>query len=117
MKPEKSAIGPGYLKDLESSYNSKSLSRRSPEPFFPKAKLVNYFHQKANSTKYVPGVGSYKDSEKAYTSNAIWHKSRVPFISTYKFTRFTESSAKEKQWIPGPGSYSVTPYSKEKSKD
>jgi hypothetical protein len=111
---EKSSVGPGYLKDLESSFNSKSLRKKTPDPAFSKSKLVSYFQERANSRKYVPGVGAYKDKDKAYNSSIVCHKERVPYISKYNFTRFTEAVSKGKQWVPGPGSYDVIPYSKEK---
>ena len=93
-----------------------ALRKKTPDPVFAKAKIPSVFHQKAQSTKYVPGVGTYKDSERAYTSNIILHKERVPYISKYQYTRFTEKVSKDKQWVPGPGSYEVVPYSSKKDK-
>ena len=77
---EKVATGPGYLKDLEDSFNKKSLSKKMPEYLFPKAKIVRKSEEIANYTKFVPGVGHYKDKEKAYTSFIIARKERIPFI-------------------------------------
>ena len=112
----KSDVGPGYLKDLEASYNKNSLRKKTPDPAFSKAKIVSYFHERAQSNKFVPGVGNYKETERAYTSNIILHKERVPFISKYQYTRFTEAVSKAKQWVPGPGSYEVVPYAKKDKK-
>jgi hypothetical protein len=109
-------VGPGYLKNLETSFNKSSLRVKTPMPVFAKAKIPSFFHQKAQSTKFVPGVGEYKDSDRAYKNNIIIHKERVPYISKYKFTRFTESASKSKSWVPGPGSYDVVPYSKKEKK-
>lgn len=102
------------MKDLEASYEKSALRRKTPDPSFAKAKNVSFFHQRAQSNKFVPGVGTYKDSERAYTSNIILHKERVPYISKYKYTRFTEAVSKAKEWVPGPGSYEVVPYAKKK---
>ena len=112
-KPEeKGVVGPGYLKDLEGSFNKKSLSKKLPEYQFAKAKIIRKAEEIANSNKFVPGVGHYKDKEKAYTSFIIAHKERVPFISKSKDTRFTESYSLSKTWVPGPGSYELSPIPK-----
>lgn len=111
-KEERSSVGPGYLKDLESSFNKSALRKKTPEPSFSKAKTESVFYQKAKSSRYIPGVGTYKEKERAYTSNVVGKRGRVPYISKYKFTRFTEAVSKEKQWVPGPGSYEVVPYAK-----
>ena len=109
-------MGPGYLKDLEKSFDKSSLRVKTPNPVFAKAKIPSVFHQRAQSNKFVPGVGQYKDSERAYTNSIILHKERVPYISKYKYTRFTEAVSKDKQWVPGPGAYDIIPYSKKTEK-
>lgn len=116
VKVEKEIVGPGYLKDLEASYNLKSLRKKTPDPAQSKQKRDSYFHVRAQSTRYVPGVGAYKDTDRAFHNHIVWHKDRTPHISKYNFTRFTESVAKDKQWVPGPGSYNIIPYSKNPDK-
>lgn len=106
---EKGTVGPGYLKELEASFNKKSLSKKMPEYLFAKAKIVRKSEEIANSHSFVPGVGHYKDKEKAYTSFIIAHKERVPFISKSKDRRCTESFTLSKNWVPGPGSYELSP--------
>ena len=116
IKLEKGAVGPGYLQNLEKNYESKSLRKKTPDPAISKQKRESYFHQRAQSTRHVPGVGNYKETDRAFHNHIVWHKDRTPHISKYKFTRFTESAAKDKQWVPGPGAYNVVPYSKSDKK-
>jgi hypothetical protein len=111
---DKSIVGPGYLKELEDSFNKRALSKKLPEYKFAKAKIVRKVEEITNANKFVPGVGFYKDIDKAYTSNIVTRKDRVPFISKSKDKRFTETFSLSKSWIPGPGSYEVSPTAKNK---
>ena len=102
-------VGPGYLKDLENSFNKKSLVHKTPEYTLPKSKIIRKAEEVAKSHSFVPGVGYYKNCEKAFTSHIIIPKERVPFISKSKDIRFIESFSASKKWIPGPGSYEFDP--------
>ena len=111
---EKDIVGPGYLKDLEDSFKKNALRKKTPDPVFGKAKIVNTFDRHAENRKYVPGVGFYKETDRAYKNHVIIAKPRVSTITNYAFTRFTEKASKDKNWVPGPGSYEIVPQLKRK---
>lgn len=101
---QKEKVGPGSYHDgLMSSQRVVLTSSKSYS--IPKSQTQHAIVDRANRSKYIPGVGTYKDMDKAYSNNLVWKKSRVAGIFPYKTSRFTDEVIKNKSWVPGPGTY------------